>query len=41
MELRWVPSEVEGGSPSEVMGFAPLEEMRGDYQYVGKGVVKG
>ena len=41
MEFRWAPSEVEGGSISEVMGCSPLEEMRGAYQYVGEGVVGG
>ena len=30
---------MEGGSPSEVMGCAPSEEMRGDYKYLEEGVV--
>ena len=32
---------MEGGSPSEVMGCAPSEEMRGAYQYSGEGVLVG
>ena len=36
MELRLEPSEVEGGSTSEVTGCAPSEEIRGAYQYSGK-----
>ena len=41
MELDWAPSKVEGLPPSEVMGCAPLEEMRGAYQFLGEGVVVG
>ena len=41
MELRLAPSEVEGGSPVEVMGCAPSEEIREDSQYLGESVVVG
>ena len=32
---------MDGGSPSEVVGCAPLEDMRGAYKYLGEGVVEG
>ena len=40
-EVRQAPSEVEGGSPSEVMVCAPLENMRGVCQDPGDGAVEG
>ena len=41
MEVRHAPSEVEVGSPSEVMVCAPKEEMRGVCQDPGGGAVEG
>ena len=41
VEVSQAPSEVEGGSPSEVMVYAPSEEMRGVCQDPGEGAVEG
>ena len=41
VEASQAPSEVEGGSPSEVMVCATSEEMRGVCQYPGDGAVEG
>ena len=41
VEVMRAPSEVGGGSPSEVMVCAPSEEMRGIFQDLGEGEVEG
>ena len=41
VEVRQAPSEVEGGSPSEVMVCTPSEEMRGVSQDPGEGTLEG
>ena len=41
MEVRRAPSEVEGGSPSELMVCAPSEEMRGVFHDPGEVTVGG
>ena len=41
VEVSQAPSEVEGGSPLEVMVCAPSEEMRGVFQDQGEGAVEG
>ena len=41
MELSWAPSDVEGGSPSEVMGYGTSEDIRFFFKCLGEGVVVG